>query len=69
MIDMCVDGTSHILYAGVIGSLLACILIFWSLHICEKFLGTPGARINDVSSSHIHSGLHHEFNEWTPQGM
>ena len=24
---------------------------------------------NGASFSHIHVGLHHEFNEWTPQGM
>ena len=32
----------------------------------EKFLGTSGVWKNDVPSSYIHGGLHHEFNERTP---
>ena len=27
------------------------------------------AQRNDTSFSHIHVGFHHEFNEWTSQGM
>ena len=31
-----------------------------------KFLDIPGIRRNSAPSSHIHGGLHHEFNKWTP---
>ena len=36
----------------------------------QKILKYLRARRNGAFFfSHIHVGLHHEFNEWTPQGM
>ena len=35
----------------------------------RKILKYLRVRRNGASFSHIHVGLHHEFNEWTPQRM
>lgn len=38
------------------------IYVFNYFNHHEKFLGTPRVRRNGAPLSHIHGGLHHEFN-------